>query len=79
MFTAEVKGLFPTGEDFKRMIPAILRGTALGSMLGILPGGGAVMAAFAAYTIEKKTKLQPGEVPFGQGQYPRCGCARVGQ
>ena len=67
VFTAEVKGLFPTGEDFKRMIPAILRGTALGSMLGILPGGGAVMAAFAAYTIEKKTKLQPGEVPFGQG------------
>jgi TctA family transporter len=67
VFTAEVKGLFPTGEDFKRMIPAILRGTALGSMLGILPGGGAVMAAFAAYTIEKKTKLQPGEVPFGKG------------
>jgi TctA family transporter len=67
VFTAKVKGLFPTGEDFKRMVPAILRGTALGSMLGILPGGGAVMAAFAAYTIEKKTKLQPGEVPFGQG------------
>jgi TctA family transporter len=67
VFTAEVKGLFPTGEDFKRMVPAILRGTALGSMLGILPGGGAVMAAFAAYTIEKKTKLQPGEVPFGKG------------
>jgi TctA family transporter len=67
VFTSKVKGLFPTGEDFKRMIPAILRGTALGSMLGILPGGGAVMAAFAAYTIEKKTKLQPGEVPFGQG------------
>jgi putative tricarboxylic transport membrane protein len=49
------------------MIPAVLRGTVLGSMLGILPGGGAVMAAFAAYTLEKKTKLQPGEVPFGQG------------
>ncbi|PQA75658.1 tripartite tricarboxylate transporter permease, partial [Rhodoferax sp. TS-BS-61-7] len=41
--------------------------TALGSLLGILPGGGAVMAAFAAYTIEKKTKLNPGEVPFGKG------------
>jgi len=67
VFTAEVKGLFPTAQDFKRMVPAILRGTALGSMLGILPGGGAVMAAFAAYTIEKKTKLQPGEVPFGKG------------
>lgn len=67
VFTADVKGLMPTMQDFKRMVPAVLRGTALGSMLGILPGGGAVMAAFAAYTIEKKTKLQPGEVPFGQG------------
>jgi putative tricarboxylic transport membrane protein len=67
VFTAEVKGLFPTKEDFKRMTPAILRGTALGSALGILPGGGALLAAFAAYTIEKKTKLQPGEVPFGKG------------
>ena len=49
----------PTKEDFKRMMPAVLRGTALGSALGILPGGGALLAAFAAYTIEKKTKLQP--------------------
>lgn len=67
VFTAKVQGLFPTGEDFKRMIPAVLRGTALGSLLGVLPGGGALLAAFAAYTIEKKTKLQAGEVPFGQG------------
>ncbi len=49
------------------MAPAILRGTALGSALGILPGGGALLSAFAAYTIEKKTKLRPGEVPFGKG------------
>ncbi|HOZ65973.1 MAG TPA: tripartite tricarboxylate transporter permease, partial [Burkholderiaceae bacterium] len=67
VYTSEVKGLMPTLEDFKRMVPATLRGTALGSVLGILPGGGAVMAAFAAYTIEKKTKLHPGEVPFGKG------------
>ncbi len=67
VFTAKVSGLMPTRDDFKNMVPAVLRGTALGSMLGILPGGGAVMAAFAAYTIEKKTKLYPGEVPFGQG------------
>ena len=67
VFTAKVSGLMPTGEDFKRMIPAVLRGTALGAALGILPGGGALLAAFAAYTIEKKTKLQPGEVPFGKG------------
>jgi putative tricarboxylic transport membrane protein len=49
------------------MFPAMIRGTALGSALGILPGGGALLSAFAAYTIEKKTKLKPGEVPFGQG------------
>ncbi len=67
VFTATVSGLMPTKEDFKNMIPAVLRGTALGSLLGILPGGGAVMAAFAAYTLEKKTKLRPGEVPFGKG------------
>jgi TctA family transporter len=67
VFTSKVSSLFPTKEDFKRMIPAVLRGTALGSALGILPGGGALLAAFAAYTIEKKTKLHPGEVPFGKG------------
>jgi len=67
VFTSKVKGLMPTKEDFKRMVPAILRGTALGSSLGILPGGGALLSAFAAYTIEKKTKLKPGEVPFGKG------------
>jgi putative tricarboxylic transport membrane protein len=67
VFTAKVQGLFPTKEDFKRMLPAVLRGTTLGSVLGILPGGGALLAAFAAYTLEKKTKLQPGEVAFGKG------------
>jgi putative tricarboxylic transport membrane protein len=67
VFTANVKGLMPGKEDFKRMLPAIFRGTALGSVLGILPGGGAIMASFAAYTLEKKTRLHPGEVPFGEG------------
>src|ERR1041384_3769821 len=67
VFTAKVAGLFPTKEDFKRMFPAVLRGTALGSSLGILPGGGATLSAFAAYTLEKKLKLAAGEVPFGRG------------
>lgn len=67
VFTSKVHGLFPTRADFKAMLPAMLRGTALGSSLGILPGGGALLSSFAAYTIEKKTKLRPGEVPFGQG------------
>ncbi len=67
VFTAKVAGLFPTKADFKHMAPAMLRGTALGSALGILPGGGALLSAFAAYTIEKKVKLKPGEIPFGKG------------
>ncbi len=68
-FTTDFKlsGLMPTKQDFKDMTPAILRGTLIGSALGILPGGGALLGAFAAYAVEKKTKLKPGEVPFGQG------------
>ena len=67
VFTSKIKGLFPSKQDFRRMLPSVLRGTTLGSVLGILPGGGALLASFAAYTIEKKTKLHAGEVPFGKG------------
>ena len=67
VFTGEVQGTMPTAEDIRLMMPAVLRGTALGSALGILPGGGALLSAFTAYTIEKKTRLRPGEVPFGEG------------
>jgi TctA family transporter len=67
VFTAKLQGLMPTAEDFRLMMPAVLRGTALGAVLGVLPGGGAVLASFAAYTIEKKIKLKAGEVPLGQG------------
>ncbi len=67
VFTGKVKHLYPSKQDWKLMLPAILRGTAIGSSLGILPGGGALLSAFAAYTLEKKTKLKAGEVPFGKG------------
>ena len=67
VFTAKVQGLWPTKQDFKDMAPAVLRGTFLGSALGILPGGGALLASFAAYALEKKLRGKPGEVPFGQG------------
>ncbi|MDO8419916.1 MAG: tripartite tricarboxylate transporter permease [Rubrivivax sp.] len=67
VFTKDVTGLWPTRQDFHDAWPAILRGTALGSVLGILPGGGALLASFAAYTLEKKTRGRAGEVAFGQG------------
>jgi TctA family transporter len=67
VFTKDVKGLWPTLQDFKDAWGAVLRGTALGSALGVLPGGGALLASFAAYTVEKKWPAKPGEVPFGQG------------
>ena len=66
VFTKDVKGLWPTGKDFKDAFPSVLRGTALGSALGILPGGGALLASFASYTLEKKIVRNP-EVPFGKG------------
>jgi putative tricarboxylic transport membrane protein len=62
---AKVTGLMPTRKDLKDSAGAIFRGTALGSILGILPGGGAVIAAFAAYTFEKKISKNPSK--FGRG------------
>jgi putative tricarboxylic transport membrane protein len=67
VFTKDVRGLWPTLQDFKDAFPAMVRGTALGSILGVLPGGGALLASFAAYTVEKKMPMKAGEVPFGQG------------
>src|SRR3981189_2819577 len=61
----KVTGLMPTRKDMIDSSPAILRGTVLGSILGILPGGGAVIASFAAYTLEKKISRNPSR--FGRG------------
>jgi len=58
-------GLFPSKEDLRRMVAPMFRGTAIGSVLGILPGGGAVLASFASYTVEKRLSDTPQE--FGQG------------
>jgi TctA family transporter len=65
IFVAKITSLLPTLADIKRCVPSILRGTALGSALGILPGGGALLASFAAYTLEKKAS-RDGE--FGKGE-----------
>src|SRR5467141_616581 len=61
----KITGLMPTKKDLKDSFPAIVRGTILGSILGILPGGGAVIASFAAYTLEKKIAKDPSR--FGRG------------
>src|ERR1700740_2728484 len=61
----KITGLMPTKKDLIDSAPAILRGTVLGSILGILPGGGAVIASFAAYTLEKKIAKNPSR--FGRG------------
>jgi putative tricarboxylic transport membrane protein len=61
----KISGLMPTLKDLKDSAGAILRGTALGSILGILPGGGAVVASFAAYTFEKRIAKDPSR--FGRG------------
>ncbi|HEY9211277.1 MAG TPA: tripartite tricarboxylate transporter permease [Ancylobacter sp.] len=61
----KVKGLLLSKDDIKRIIGPILRGTFLGSFLGILPGGGAILSSFAAYTIEKRLSRYPEQ--FGKG------------
>jgi putative tricarboxylic transport membrane protein len=65
VFTKDVKGLWPTRQDFQQAWPAVLRGTSLGSILGTLPGGGALLSSFAAYTLEKKIAGPSGR--FGKG------------
>jgi len=65
VFTNKVTHLFPTKEDLKRAWGPVLRGTALGSMLGILPGGGALLSSFGSYTLEKKISNHPEQ--FGKG------------
>jgi len=57
--------LIPTRAEVKKIPLPILRGTTLGSILGILPGGGAILASFASYSLEKKISRTPEE--FGKG------------
>src|SRR5262249_56016137 len=60
-----IGSLMPTREEFRQATPAVLRGTVIGSLLGVLPGGGALLSSFAAYAIEKKVAKDPSR--FGQG------------
>jgi putative tricarboxylic transport membrane protein len=61
----KLRGLFPTREDWRKSIGAILRGAGIGFFLGILPGGGAVISSFASYAIEKRISKYPEK--FGTG------------
>ncbi|AHG65977.1 tripartite tricarboxylate transporter permease [Advenella mimigardefordensis] len=63
--TDKIGSLYPNKKEFKEAAPAVMRGTLLGSALGILPGGGAVLSSFASYTLEKKLSKNPER--FGKG------------
>ena len=65
LVTKTITGLWPTREDVRRITAPILRGTALGSVLGVLPGAGHVLASFGAYAIEKRLSRRKQE--FGHG------------
>ncbi len=65
ILAGKIRGLFPTMKDLKQAAMPIVRGTALGSFLGILPGGGATLAAFSSYALEKKVSKHPER--FGTG------------
>src|SRR5712675_1088902 len=65
VYTSHIGRVLPTLDDLKTSFWSIVRGTALGSILGILPGGGALLASFAAYMFEKKVARHPRR--FGEG------------
>ena len=63
--TERISSLWIKWAEFKQAFPAVLRGTAIGSLLGILPGGGATLSSFASYTVEKRMADDPSR--FGKG------------
>ncbi len=65
IFTSSIHGLMPTWADLKTSCMPALRGTILGSCLGILPGGGATLSSFASYALEKRVARDPSR--FGKG------------
>jgi len=65
LFKTHIKGLFPSIRDWADSIWAIIRGTILGFLLGILPGGGATLASFVSYAVEKRVSKHPEK--FGKG------------
>lgn len=62
---ARITSLMPTKDDWRRIVAPIVRGTVIGSALGILPGSGSILGSFAAYSIEKK--ISKNSAAFGKG------------
>ncbi len=62
-----VGSVLPNREEMKASVAPIARGTIIGSFLGVLPGGGALLSSFASYTVEKKIAGDRANPPFGQG------------
>jgi TctA family transporter len=65
VLSSKIHGLLPKMKDIKDSWAAVVRGTFLGSILGVLPGGGAVISSFASYTVEKRLAKEPSR--FGKG------------
>jgi putative tricarboxylic transport membrane protein len=65
LLAVKLRDLWPSRAEIRACIPAMLRGTAIGSLLGVLPGGGAALSSFAAYGVEKKISRTPER--FGRG------------
>ncbi len=65
LFTSEVHGLWPTWADLRASWGSIVRGTAVGSVLGLVPGSGPIICSFASYTVEKRLAKEPSR--FGKG------------
>ena len=65
MIHTRIKGLLPNAHEWRRSLKPIGRGTVLGFLLGILPGGGAILSSFASYAMEKRLSKRPEE--FGRG------------
>jgi putative tricarboxylic transport membrane protein len=65
ILTDKIKNLLPNWQDWKDSYKPIARGTVLGFLLGIIPGGGAVVSSFASYALEKKLSKHPQK--FGKG------------
>jgi putative tricarboxylic transport membrane protein len=65
IYEEKIKGILPTLRDWKDSIGAIIRGTFLGFPLGVIPGGGSIIASFVSYAVEKKVSKHPEK--FGKG------------